>query len=243
MTQPDTRMQQRPHGAPVWAMVLLLSLGAQPLLAQGVYRSVGADGRVTFTDQPPDGPPTQTVAPAPTPVPSVELPFALRNVVSRYPVVLYTANDCAPCNSGRQLLEARGIPFAEKTVNTAQDAETFKRLSNGDSLPWLTLGQVSVKGFSAGEWNRSLEAAGYPAQSALPARYRRPPPVPVSVVETVSADSADRASAHGSSGKANVNATASNAASARAPGGSATSTVPVAPPAARAAFASEAVKA
>lgn len=161
---------------PLIALALLgLVLSAQ---AQGVYRIVGPDGKVTFSDQ---SPPANTSA---QPVGSAtrgsaasanaQLPFELRQIVNRFPVTLYAGPDCAPCNSGRSLLESRGIPFTEKTVTTANDAEALKRLSGDSSLPLLTVGSQQIKGYSSTEWSRYLDVAGYPMKSALPPGYRRP---------------------------------------------------------------------
>jgi glutaredoxin len=159
--------------------VAILSLcAALPAAAQGVYRIVGPDGRVTFSDQPP---PSSAAAPAArtgTGTASASgagaaLPFELRQVASRFPVVLYSGNDCAPCNSGRNLLNARGIPYSEKTVTTNEDIEALKRLAGEPSLPFLTIGAQRLRGFSDTEWTQFLNAAGYPAQSVLPPGYRR----------------------------------------------------------------------
>lgn len=175
-------------------VIATLSLGAAlPAAAQSVYRIVGPDGRVTFSDQPP---PAANAAPAARTsgaggtAGGVALPFELRQVASRYPVVLYSGNDCAPCNSGRNLLNARGIPYTEKTVTTAEDIEALKRLAGEASLPFLTIGGQRLRGFSDAEWTQYLNAAGYPAQSALPSGYRRAAPSPLVAVTPVSPASA-----------------------------------------------------
>lgn len=165
-------------------LALLVSLFAAPALAQGVYRIVGPDGKVTFSDQPP---PAATPVRSSGPVSSgaaagAQLPFELRQVSSRYPVVLYTGRDCAPCSTGRSLLNARGIPYTEKTIETAQDGEALKRLSGEASLPFLTIGSQQIKGFSDTEWTQFLNAAGYPKQSALPPAYQRPAATPLVTV-------------------------------------------------------------
>lgn len=167
-------------------VIATLSLGAAlPATAQGVYRIVGPDGRVTFSDQPP---PASNAAPAAraggasAAAGGPALPFELRQIASRYPVVLYTGNDCAPCNSGRNLLNARGIPYTEKTVTTAEDIEALKRLAGEASLPFLSIGAQRLRGFSDAEWTQYLNAAGYPAQSALPPGYRRAAPSPLVAV-------------------------------------------------------------
>jgi glutaredoxin len=175
-------MRLMPPASRLLALSLLSGLLAGSALAQGMYRSVGPDGTVSYSDKPP--------ATAATPVKPVsnagaqtaaggQLPFELRQVSSRFPVTLYTSSDCAPCNSGRNLLNARGIPYAEKTVNTVQDGEALKRLSGEASLPFLTIGSQQIKGYSDGEWTQFLDAAGYPKQSALPSSYRRPEASPL----------------------------------------------------------------
>jgi glutaredoxin len=160
-----------------------LVLGSGNLQAQTVYRIVGPDGQVTFSDKPPVTPsgkvtPMDNALPATAPV-APALPYALRQVVDKYPVTLYSSSNCAPCDSGRKLLAARGVPFSEKTITTAQDAEALQKLSGSNSLPFLTIGAQPASGFSASEWTQYLNAAGYPESSRLPTNYRQAPAAPL----------------------------------------------------------------
>lgn len=170
----------------LFALATLAGLLAAPVLAQGVYRSVGPDGKTSYSDQPPPtSAPVRSVGSASAGASAgagAQLPYELRQVSNRYPVTLYTGRDCAPCNSGRNLLNARGIPYSEKTIETAQDGEALKRLSGETSLPFLTIGSQQIKGYSDTEWTQFLDAAGYPKQSALPSSYRRPSPTPLVAV-------------------------------------------------------------
>jgi glutaredoxin len=118
---------------------------------------------------------------------ATQLPFQLRQVVARYPVTFYTAKECAPCNSGRNLLNARGIPYTEKLINTPEDGDALKRLSGEASLPFLTIGGQQIKGYSDTEWTQFLDAAGYPKTSALPSTYRRPAPALLVAAKPVAA--------------------------------------------------------
>ncbi len=180
---------------------LMACLLAVPALAQGVYRIVGPDGRVTFSDQPPPagaaGRPADHVAGRAPAAAGPQLPYELRQVSSRFPVTLYASRECAPCNSGRNLLNARGIPYVEKTIDTPQDAEALQRLSGELTLPFLTIGGQQIKGYSDTEWTQFLDAAGYPRQSALPSGYRRPAPSPLVAVSAESAPAAAVAPASG----------------------------------------------
>jgi glutaredoxin len=163
--------------------VTLLAAVATGAMAQQVYRHVGPDGRVVYSDQPPaaNTKPAATGAQAGAPAPSntAALPFELRQVVQRYPVTLYTGAECAPCDTGRSMLTTRGIPFDERTVKTAQDSEALQRLSGQSSLPLLAIGTQQLKGFSDAEWTQYLDAAGYPKSSQLPAGYRTAPAAPL----------------------------------------------------------------
>ena len=178
-------MQFRIHRSSL-ASVLLLSL-TLGVSAQQIYRIVGADGRVTFTDQPP-APSAQIKSAALTQVNasgpgSVVLPLELRAAVDRYPVALFTGPNCEPCDAGRDLLTRRGVPFSERTVTTGEDGDALKRLANTSSLPMMTVGSQQVKGFSDLEWNQFLTAAGYPSASRVPPAYRNPAAEPLVAVQ------------------------------------------------------------
>lgn len=168
-------------GAAVCAVVSLL---ATTVHAQQIFRSVGAGGKVTYSDKPPLEAPSKvsTGAGGPGDAGNGVLPFELRQVVSKYPVTLYTTDNCVPCASARTLLTGRGIPFTEKTVTTADDVQALQRLSGDNSLPFGTIGGQQLKGFSDSEWTQFLNAAGYPAASVLPPSYRRPAVTPLVAV-------------------------------------------------------------
>ncbi len=157
------------------------SSGAQ---AQQVYRIVGPDGKVTFSDKPPPATSnakvtSSTGASVAAGSASSKLPFDLRQVASKYPVTLYTGENCSPCGSARALLIGRGVPFTEKTIITVADAAALQRLSGENSLPFGTIGGQQLKGFSDAEWTQFLNAAGYPATSILPSNYRQPAATPL----------------------------------------------------------------
>lgn len=177
------------------ACAALLALAAPSSHAQKIYRIVGPDGRVTFSDTPP--PPNvqaTTMSPSGRAGGGADvgaLPLALRQIVGRYPVTLYTGDGCQPCNAGRSLLTARGVPFTERTVTTPQDADALQQLSGQNSLPLLTIGGQQIKGFLSSEWVQYLDAAGYPATSTLPSGYRNPSPTPLVAVSKPAPTQAD----------------------------------------------------
>lgn len=194
MTNSDDAIKLKPQGQ---CIALLSSVCAAALMmgtqvqAQTIYRVMGADGKITFSDKlPPStanatatGKGGQTVGTLGTGGGGPALPFELNQVAGKYPVTLYSGSGCAPCDAGRAMLSARGIPFSEKTVSTQEDSEALKRISGETSLPFLTIGGQQIRGYSDMEWTQFLNAAGYPKSSALPAGYRSPAATPLVAVQ------------------------------------------------------------
>ena len=178
-------MQSRSIG---WARFIFGSLLGFCLcfgaLAQQMYKHVDAAGRVTFSDKPPSPSAGGKFEPVTSrsqigSTNTASLPLELRQAAERYPVVLFTGPNCEPCETGRQMLNRRGIPFGERTVATVADGEALRRLSGDQGLPLLTIGGQQIKGYSDIEWNQFLTAAGYPNSSQLPTAYKGPPAAPL----------------------------------------------------------------
>ncbi len=182
----------RPHRTALLAAAVALALLPALAPAQAIYRIVGPDGRATFSDKPPA---TSEKATALSPsgrsaqaAGAAELPFELREAMNRYPVTLYTGENCEPCNAARNLLTRRGVPYTERTITTAQDIDALKRMGMEATVPSATIGGQRLKGYSEGEWEDYLNAAGYPTTSRLPSTYRNAPASPlVPVTEAASA--------------------------------------------------------
>lgn len=169
-------------------IALCLVLASAP--AWALYKVVGPNGEITYTDRPPadakKAAPLKTTANATAATDG--LPYSLQQVALRYPVTLYSSERCAPCDQGRQFLNRRGIPFIEKTVSTDADARAYKALTGTEQLPTLKIGNQQITGYGEGEWQSYLSAAGYPEQSMLPANYKQLAPSPM--VSTAPAPSA-----------------------------------------------------
>ncbi len=175
---------------------LALLLAATGAAAQQVYRHLDPSGRAVYTDQPPAAnakPAAARGQASPSALNTAGLPYELRQVVQRYPVMLYTSAECGPCDTGRSLLTTRGVPFDERTIRTPQDTEALQRLSGQTSLPLLAIGTQQLKGFSDAEWSQYLDAAGYPKSNQLPAGYQLPPAAPLVAQQEAPAPRAERA--------------------------------------------------
>ncbi|MDO8456804.1 MAG: glutaredoxin family protein [Burkholderiaceae bacterium] len=164
------------------AIQAIITPAMSVLHAQQVYKSVDKQGRVSYSEAPP-APSTGDKLVGDSAGSNPALPYALQQVLSRYPVTLYTSVDCAPCINARIMLTQRGVPFIERTVASNEDVEAYKRLNGDTSLPMATIAAQQLKGYEGTEWSKYLDAAGYPKTSTLPRNYRNPEPAPLVAVK------------------------------------------------------------
>jgi glutaredoxin len=156
------------------AILAIITPASSQLYAQQVYKSVDKNGRVTYSEVPPL--PSSGDKLTADSAASVSLPYALQQVVSRYPVTLYTTADCGPCINARLMLTRRGVPFKELTVSSNEDITAYKKLSTDINFPLISIAAQQLKGYEETELTKYLDAAGYPQSSSLPRNYRNPEP-------------------------------------------------------------------
>lgn len=178
---------QRTRLATGLGLLVLLAWQAGPAAAQApLYKIVEPDGRITYTDRPVRNN-TGRVSPvgangaAGTPIDDslTLLPLALRTVATRFPVTLFTAPECAPCDRAREFLRQRGIPYRERLASTDADREVWQRVVGAPEAPALSIGSQMLRGYAPDSWGEYLDAAGYPRDNRLPPNYQPPAPGPV----------------------------------------------------------------
>jgi hypothetical protein len=183
------------RAAAMLALPVVALLASNHALAQ--YKYTTPEGKTVYSDQPPP-PEARNVQQANfgstgNSIDSSHMPYELRRAYESYPVTLYTTANCAPCDQGRGLLRARGIPFAEKTVITAEDVAIMKAQGLGERLPVLAVGSNRVPNFQESAWNIALDSAAYPKSPAPAGAFNNPAPVPLAPKpEAVKAPSAAR---------------------------------------------------
>ncbi len=164
-----------------WAIALAMLAVAG--VADAQYRWRDPSGQINYGDMPPsdaldlkrvDSRTTATVND-----PGTALPFELRRASSQYPAVLYVSSGCVPCDNGRAFLRQRGVPFAERTIDSPDDLDELRRVTGIAKVPVLTLGRERLAGFQPADWAAALDAASYPSESRLPPNYAAEPPQPL----------------------------------------------------------------
>ncbi|GAB4397667.1 MAG: hypothetical protein OHK0048_06720 [Rhodoferax sp.] len=178
---PRTRSQVWTRRLDAIFLIAFLAIGTGAE-AQKVFKIVGADGHITYSDRPPSVPASAVQEARINGVGETALdalPYALRQVVRSYPVTLFTTATCAPCDQARTLLRQRGVVYSEKTIQSAEDAQALKAIAGASSVPVLRVGGQVISGFQPDTWNQYLSAAGYPLESQLPRSYVHPAPTPL----------------------------------------------------------------
>jgi glutaredoxin len=154
------------------ATLALITSASSVLHAQQVYKSIDKQGRVTYSEIPPRPDAAAKLVGESASGPAI--PYALQQIVNRFPVTLYTTANCTPCVNARVMLTLRGVPFTERTVASNEDIDAYKQINGDDSLPLGTIASQQLKGYQEEEWTKYLDAAGYPKTSTLPRNYRNP---------------------------------------------------------------------
>ncbi|MES2911353.1 MAG: glutaredoxin family protein [Pseudomonadota bacterium] len=142
--------------------MVLLSCVPCAVLSQTLYKSVGPDGKVVYSDKLPTEGRVEKMKfqnlPA-TPLPqSVAATYAelLRkakaNPVATAPVagnVLYSATWCGYCRQAKAYLASKGLAYTELDIDTPAGMASFAQVGGGKGVPLLMAGGQKVQGYSA----------------------------------------------------------------------------------------------
>jgi glutaredoxin len=151
-----------------YALLLLLSA---PVGAE-IYRWTDSDGSVHFSDEKPANPnqaveqvqlgPVNTYAAPPqvysnnTPKPASRQPAASNDVV------IYTTQRCSVCQQAKQYMNAKGVDYVERDVETSAEARRQFAAYGGKGVPLILVGNERMLGFSPEHFDHLLRQAGHP---------------------------------------------------------------------------------
>lgn len=142
-----------------WPAFLLLALALFAQQAQAeIYKVIGADGKVSYTDKAPQATAAkteklklQTYSGAPS--------------VSSYngsvrKVTLLSAQWCGVCRQAKAYMVSRKIAFEEWDVDQSEFARAKMRELGAKGVPVILVGQQKMVGFSAERLDAMLKNAG-----------------------------------------------------------------------------------
>ena len=141
---------------------------------QTLYKSVGPDGKVSYTDRPPStGHVEKTLKfenlPASNiPAPSLSYVEQLRrlraNIAATAPapeagtLILFSAKWCTYCKLAKNYLTSKAIAYQEMDIDTTNGMAAFAQAGASKAIPLLVLGDRRLQGFSAPGYDAFLSA-------------------------------------------------------------------------------------
>ena len=144
------------------AIFLVVAVSATTALhAQSLYKSVGPDGKIIYSDRPPvEGRIVKTMKFEN--LPSSALPASATSNVEQLrknkvlppstipvgSVVLYSASWCGYCKKAKSYLASKNIRYQEVDIDTKDGMVAFARAGGGKGVPLLIAGDQRVQGFS-----------------------------------------------------------------------------------------------
>ena len=164
---------QKPN--PMKAVLCLLALFSTGWVqAEALYKVVGPDGKITYTDQPPADPKTATtmqITSAPsTPLPDAVLKYqaelqksmqgrlASAKVADSGPPALFSAAWCGYCTQAKAYLAAKSIRNREYDIDTEDGARAYVEAGGKKGIPLLVSGSKRQQGFSPASYDSFFAA-------------------------------------------------------------------------------------
>lgn len=150
----------------LYAVLLALSAPA----GAEIYRWTDSDGSVHFSDEKPANP-DQAVE---------EIQLESANIYAAPPleysdsqaapnrkpaavdnVVIYTTQRCGVCRQAKQYMNANGVAYVERDVETSAEARRQFTAYGGKGVPLILVGNEQMLGFSPARLDRLLRQAGH----------------------------------------------------------------------------------
>jgi len=132
---------------------------AQGLCAQTIYKSIGPDGNIVYSDHPPaDGKLEKTfhfveLPSSPVPdLPTLAKGSAPQNTPPARPavagaVLMYSATWCGYCKRAKAYLAKKSIAYTNIDIDTADGRAAFAQAGSG-GVPLLFVGSRRIRGFT-----------------------------------------------------------------------------------------------
>ncbi len=123
----------------------------------GIYKWVDEQGKVHFTDNPPDDIKTEEVELKINTYSSVEIKPLVERLGKKDKVVMYSATWCRMCKKAKQYFQINNIPYVSYDVEKSRIGKMDFKLLHGKSVPVIIVGNKRMNGFTAAKFDRLYE--------------------------------------------------------------------------------------
>jgi glutaredoxin len=144
----------------VGLLCFVVALGSSVVVFADIYRYVGEDGTVYYTDKPADKQTANRVTlqinsfTAPKVEPFRFDPALVTPRSSAAAVTLYSTTWCGYCKQARRYFERNSIAFEEYDVETSARGKADYKAMKGRGVPIILVGEQRMNGFSPDSFER-----------------------------------------------------------------------------------------
>ena len=155
--------------------LFVIVFAATALHAETLYKVVGADGKITYTDLPPADRKSTTAlrfADAPsTPLPESVLKYQAalqksmqgrlaeaKKIDASGAATLFSASWCGYCTQAKAYMRAKGIGYREIDIDTPDGGRAYFEAGGARGVPLLMADGRRIQGFSAGSYDNFFGA-------------------------------------------------------------------------------------
>lgn len=123
----------------------------------GIYKWVDDQGKVHFTDSPPDDIKTEEVELRINTYTSVEIKPLIERLGKKDKVVMYSATWCRICKKAKDYFRNNDISYVSYDVEKSRIGKLDFKLLRGKSVPIIIIGNIRMNGFTAAKFDRLYE--------------------------------------------------------------------------------------
>ncbi|MGW8391777.1 glutaredoxin domain-containing protein [Pseudoduganella sp. HUAS MS19] len=142
-----------------FCIITALMLVSSPGMTQTLYKFVGQDGKIVYSDRPPANGKIEKTLHTQS-LPNTALPSATAGELARLRkeakpttspnagTVMFSAAWCGYCRQAKAYLAQRGVAYKEVNIDTPEGKTAFAKASTENGVPYLLKDGEGLRGYS-----------------------------------------------------------------------------------------------